>query len=576
MRFADVNGDGLVDMLRNLHVYNVHTQSPYYAGQSTAGAWLNTGDGWEPAPQYTPPVALWARGVDLNDNNGARLVDVNGDGLVDMVRYLYHAGQSHTGAWLNTGNGWDYAAEYIPNAVLWSRDGNERDNNGAQFVDINGDGLPDQLMHVYSGGASHAKAWLNTGAGWVSAPRFAPPVRLWTRADKDNEGVQFVDVNGDGLPDMVQHLNSSGQTHTGAWLNTGGGWESAPQYAPPAALWARGGNRNDNNGTQVADINGDGAVDLLHSLRADGATHTQTWLAAPRHSLLTRVLRGENAAATHARIDYAPLTDADVYTKDSGARFPVMDIQSPRYVVREVALANGVGGYTRARYHYRGLKADRRGMIGFARISKTYPATNKVTETHYNQSGFPLNGRIERLIERHGTQIVKETHFTYGSEASSAGVFKLFLEQSTENRYQLNGERIHTRVTRNSHIDAFGNIGRVTVSTSGGGQTFTQTTRNHYHNDGDNWFLGQLTKTTVTHTAPGRADVFRGSRFSYDDQTGLISHGVDCTGRQRGPGINRGCGQVNHHHLYLRHLWSGNRRHRQCRWLSPAHHHHGL
>src|SRR5207253_394329 len=47
MRFGDLNGDGLIDIL----------YSSYNNGYSS-GAWLNNGNGWSYAPQWTPPVAF--------------------------------------------------------------------------------------------------------------------------------------------------------------------------------------------------------------------------------------------------------------------------------------------------------------------------------------------------------------------------------------------------------------------------------------------------------------------------------------------------------------------------------------
>src|SRR6185437_1903627 len=83
---------------------------------------------------------------------------------------------------------------------------------GVRFVDLNGDGLVDIIQGI-GGGYSFRRAWLNTGSGWIDAPQFAAPTNFVWRAAAQvttDEGVRFVDVNGDGLPDIVQNEAGGG------------------------------------------------------------------------------------------------------------------------------------------------------------------------------------------------------------------------------------------------------------------------------------------------------------------------------------------------------------------------------
>src|SRR4030095_16391151 len=75
VRFGDVNGDGLVDLVRSFD----------YSGTLTYAVYLNNRSGWSLKPGWRVPEPLLASEHGHYDP-GTRLVDVNGDGIVDIVR----------------------------------------------------------------------------------------------------------------------------------------------------------------------------------------------------------------------------------------------------------------------------------------------------------------------------------------------------------------------------------------------------------------------------------------------------------------------------------------------------------
>ena len=275
-RFVDLNGDGKIDLVFHRWINGQHQQK---------GAYLNNGNGWTSAPQYTPPFHIAADGYgDL----GARFVDLNGDGKIDMVFHRWINGQhQQKGAYLNNGNGWTSAPQYAPPFHI-AADG--YGDLGARFVDLNGDGKIDMVFHRWINGQHQQKgAYLNNGNGWTSAPQYTPPFHIAADGYGDL-GARFVDLNGDGKIDMVFHRWINGQhQQKGAYFNNGNGWTSAPQYAPPFHIAADG---YGDLGARFVDLNGDGKIDMVfhrwingqHQQKGAYLNNGNGWTSAPQYA----------------------------------------------------------------------------------------------------------------------------------------------------------------------------------------------------------------------------------------------------------------------------------------------------
>jgi hypothetical protein len=551
--FVDVNGDGLVDMVRNLQVGSaLHT-----------GAWLNTGNGWVSSSQWVPPYVLFSRGY---DNEGTAWIDVNGDGLPDLVRYLQVGSALYTGAWLNNGSGWTVSSQYVPPLPLWSRGYDDEgaawadmngdglpdmvrrlwvagtdyagawlnggtgtfaaasvslappyfvtsrgyDHEGTMFVDLNGDGLVDFVRNLWvwdgSGYSTNTGAWLNTGAGWISAPQFIPPYPLYTRNGGGSEGVEFVDVNGDGLPDMVRNLAVECCTLQNAWINTGSGWQSAPEHAPPLYVYVRAGH-NDSNGAAFIDVNGDGLPDQIQKLQWGGATYANAYLnKGSRPDLVTSIVDGNGGVVSLA---FSSLSTAGVYTKDTTAAYPIIDVQVPMHVVSQVTVSTGSGGTRVSTYSYGGAKSigDGRSFLGFRWQEATDQSSGLKVRTE-NRQDWPYVGvpSLVRKTQSSGA-VLGETSNTYSCKDPASGAacavaagnrYFPFASQSVETGNDLNAAVLPT-VTTTTAYDNYGNATSVVVSTGDG---YSKTTTNTFVNDTVNWFLGRLTRSSVQSVTP--------------------------------------------------------------------------
>lgn len=205
-----MNSDGLVD----------------YVTEDTIQ--LNQGTGFGPAQSW------WGKNTDLqygetyHYNNDKRAensttdnyIDINGDGFPDYVNKVYD--KDYFRIWLNNGN------SLLPE-IQWPMSGNNKglqeswteyqfqgggiDLNNIKhhgeigLLDINGDGLPDWVSK--SQNENYFLVRLNSKDGFGS-------VQSWYGQDKDlsytfvDDGAKkahtesdMVDINGDGLPDMV-------------------------------------------------------------------------------------------------------------------------------------------------------------------------------------------------------------------------------------------------------------------------------------------------------------------------------------------------------------------------------------
>ena len=153
--------------------------------------------------------------------------DVNGDGLPDYVSSA--PGYIDPATYLGNGSAWDKSVSlFIPRQAFPSVG---QTATSSQLADVNGDGLDDW---IYSDG-TNTYVLINNGLGWNLSP---DPV--WTLATSTlfsnggtyyDRGIRFIDLNGDGLPDMVRAYQNptSGHTCAGAeladikavYLNTG-------------------------------------------------------------------------------------------------------------------------------------------------------------------------------------------------------------------------------------------------------------------------------------------------------------------------------------------------------------------
>ncbi|MGE4490509.1 MAG: SpvB/TcaC N-terminal domain-containing protein, partial [Kiritimatiellales bacterium] len=198
VQMPDLNGDGYPDL-----VYSVTNQTSATSLSGghlpmTNAVWLNTGNGWVATDGWVLPDGHSLMADLKNDGSSAprdgslRFIDLNGDGLADLLyanghQWGYEGSATASGrtkkAWLNTGSGWERNDQWnLPEY-----------NTGYQGQDYDFAWFQADHPYFYFGGSS------------VSSPFTV--------------GLRMKDVNGDGLPDLIlsQLYNYSAFTSATNW-----------------------------------------------------------------------------------------------------------------------------------------------------------------------------------------------------------------------------------------------------------------------------------------------------------------------------------------------------------------------
>lgn len=262
---VDVNGDGYPDLIKAYEWTYF-----YYSSDKSVSIYRPESNNWQIDPIWQLPTDImidtdgaWNRNVD----SGTRIADLNGDLKPDFLRHENICSICITDQEVNTGSGWSETTNWFAPIST---------NGGTRTVlDLNGDGLTDVLGTNGVVGTIQnfqTSISLNNGSDFITYNHYssAPPnpSMPFTDAPEFLSNYLSVDVNADGLPDLVKSSWYYGYP-TSRWdkkiyLNTGSGWIEDPAWTfPDVCYFCQGSAGQSYNAIYFQDVNNDGYVDFI-------------------------------------------------------------------------------------------------------------------------------------------------------------------------------------------------------------------------------------------------------------------------------------------------------------------------
>ncbi|WNY29404.1 hypothetical protein MmiEs2_16310 [Methanimicrococcus stummii] len=399
-RIIDLNGDGLPDIISATYDKNYGYRS---------SVWINTGNEFVGDSTWKLPS------INLANNSGVRIADLNGDGLPDIVESGY-VNSRYSKAWLNTGSGFVYNSTWEP-PILFNN------NSGAAFVDINGDGLPDIVESYAQSGVIYKKTYINTGEGFVLDQTNQLPVIL--SAKYGDSGTRFADFNGDGLNDII----ISNPIGNSSYINRGKGFSKIQKNVPFHFVVT---DFSLNSGARVTDINADGLPDVVRSsyIRDGGGSFNHVWINSPSDTpnLLKQI---SHASGSQTKIEYDVSTHYDNRDENGNHRMPI-----PINVVKKIEIENGMDDEKQTKsifsYDYLGgvMHIEPKGkseFLGFRKV--TIDDGKTITEHHFHQDLAKKGNEYLTVIKSTENNLYSETENTFESYESN-GIFEVLLKKT--------------------------------------------------------------------------------------------------------------------------------------------------
>jgi RHS repeat-associated protein len=528
LRYADIDGDGKQDAClrqdRGLQCFR------------------STGTGFVAAPGFDSTT--WTDGIfkdgwpqqgygTFDDDNwfSVQLADVTGDGKADAcIRHDYgiECVIATSSGWVRLPQ-WD---SWRSGQLIFNRWTDQKgkgtfdsDNTSTfQLADANGDGNADAcIRHDYG-----VQCVLSTGAGWKKDPAYDATFFANGTA-YSNEGLHFVDMNGDGKADVCTRgdngiqcavsvpANGAIGSPTSAWVMPGR-WDSIYTgqriFANNSDQHGYGTFDSDNNNSVAfVDVNGDARNDAC--VRHDYGL--VCWTNGAPRDLMASVSTGTGGKVT---LEYT--SSAQFTTTNTLLPFPLVVVSS---LVGDDGRGNSttkniqyVGAY------YRVADADFRGFNVVSTYEQSSNGGKCYAEQHYfhqgNDVGLTNNydvpigymkGRPYQVFksECSGSYLSMEST-VYAADEDGVAPFYNPPATETVTMTEAGGGQKQTAYM----YDAYGNLTTLTETSTGAP---TRVTKRWYLSDTSAWIVDRLLMGEVYQGSVAPANLLKRDMYMYDD-----------------------------------------------------------
>src|SRR3989344_3856054 len=435
---------------------------------------------------------------------GYRFVDVNGDGKEDLVQSTAQSQKT----WIKKGTQWVIDDTWkLPSSVYFvTGDGFDL---GVQFVDVNGDGLLDIAEY----GPYHKELWLNTGKGWINIPQSKVFDQIWVLPDStpflsstEKYGVVLMDVNGDHLVDVLR----SDAKSKAVWINTGKEWKKDTSWDIPAGVFFHV------LSTRITDVNGDGAADILY---AKNQNEKGTWINNGGQAYLLQSV--SESGGKIISFSYQQITALDNTGVDDLA-----DVGMSGWVGSSVTYNNGMSGEHKIVAPYTFVYKDGfydakdREFRGFASVEEKRPDGNIVRHSFY-QDAIKKGLEYKTELVSSGGVVMDSVEKEFSVPLQNGGYAVVELKKMKE-AVMNGGKSVETEVSY--EYDSYGNPtvvmnkGDISISSDDTKQMFS------YALNPGAWVVGTPSEVKLL---DGQNNIVKRTQYYYDGQgLGKVGKGL--------------------------------------------------
>jgi RHS repeat-associated protein len=236
--------------------------------------------------------------------------------------------------------------------------------------DLNGDGINDVLTWDTDLNKWSIGLFDGTTFHTILCPITLPYDTTYGNADL----VTIGDFNGDGKGDIIHQHNTGSGSIIDIYYYYGAGFHKESQTTTVYA----------DSHSDFLDFNGDGKEDLASLLYS--YTSPITFFSFHPNENSNFIEEIKTGLGVSTKIEYDQLTDPTIYTKQTNAIYPIIDMSGALTVVKGVSIENGLGGYNTTSYKYAGAKAHMqgKGFLGFSQVTVTDDVRHLVSNIYNN------------------------------------------------------------------------------------------------------------------------------------------------------------------------------------------------